>query len=375
MLSRTRWSKLLLIVGIVVALSAPAWAQVPEMLEDTLTVGVSADGDLKFGWESTRASMSHIVYGTSADAMDQQTAQYFSLDAFHEHVIRKVEPNTTYYYQIVHMNWSDEQSESEVQTYTTPALESVETISGFGATAQVNLSWEPVFGAATYRVERGTAAGGPYEVVANIETTSYADADADLGVPYYYRVVTVAPDGSTGEPSQVLEVVPVEGPISGIEVVAPNLKAIYEAEHGSTPDFSPLWALEVGTPQYVDRPTSTHQVTSVPEALQGAHLIPAINDDKEVQSQEYFIIDLYYDTTLYIAFDPRAIQDNWLPNWVKEQFEETGIQIVVHDPDPNVVAGMPIFKKEVTAGRLVLPSNMAPSGNSTHYFLIIPARN
>lgn len=182
-------------------------------------------------------------------------------------------------------------------------------------------------------------------------------------------------DGTTGEPSQEIEVIPVEGPMSGIEVIAPNLQSAYEGFHGPTTNFDAVRTLQVGAAQYVDRAASTHRITSVPEALQGAHLIPAINDDKQVQSQEYFTIDLYYNTTIYVAFDPRAIDNNWLPNWVREQFEETDLKIGVHDPDPSVVAGMPVFKKEVTAGRLVLPSNMAPSNDTTHYILMIMPRN
>lgn len=375
MTNRTRWGKLLLVVGIVAMMAAPAWANAPEMIEGTLDVSVSVDGNIEFFWESTTASMSHIVYGTSADALDQETAEYFSLDAFHKHVIAGAEPSTTYYYQIVHSNWSAEQSETDVMTYTTPALESVSRLSGFGATKQVNLSWDPVFGAATYRVERSETSGGPYATVADVESASYVDADAELGVPYYYRVISVALDGATGDPSQEIEVVPVEGPMSGIEVIAPNLKSAYEGFNGPAPDFNPIRTLQVGVPQYVDRAASTHRITGVPEELEGANLIPAINDAKQVRSDEYYIIDLYYNTTIYVAFDPRAIQQNWLPSWVKDQFEETDMTIIVHDPDPTVVTGMPVFKKEVQAGRLVVPSNMATSNDSTHYVLIIGARN
>ncbi len=376
MFKTIRSLKLVLVAGLLALVAVPGWAAPPELVEGTLKVELSADGSLTFTWESTTASMSHIVYGTAPDAMDQQTSQYFSLDAFHRHVIEKVEPSTTYYYQIVIMNWTDEKTESEVLTFETPALESVDTVSGFGAISQVNLSWAPAFGAATYRIERSEAADGPYEIVGESETTSFSDANVELGVPYYYRVITVASDGTTGEPSKVIEVIPVEGPISGIEVIAPDLKAAYEGYHGPTGSFEAVRTLQVGAAQYVDRPVNTHSITSVPEALQGAHLIATINDDKQVWSQEYFVIDLYYNTTVYLAFDPRARRDNWLPSWVQEQFEETNLTVGVNDPDGFVSStGMLLFKKEVTAGRLVLPSNMAPSGDATGYFIIILPRN
>lgn len=376
MLKTMRSLKLMLVAGVIALLAVPVWAAPPEMVEGTLHVELSADGSLTFTWQSTTASMSHIEYGTAPDALDQQTSQYFSLDAFHKHVIENVEPNTTYYYRIVIMNWTDEKTESEVFSFTTPPMESVETVSGFGAAGQVYLSWAPAFGAAKYRIERSVQADGPYEVVGESETVSFNDADVELGVSYYYRVITVAADGTTGEPSEVIEVIPVEGPLSGIEVVAPDLKAAYEGYHGPTSNFEAVRPLEVGAAQYVDRPVSTHSIKSVPEALQGAHLIATINDNKQVWSEEYFVIDLYYNTTVYVAFDPRAERDNWLPSWVREQFEETDLTIGVNDPDGFVSStGMLLFKKEVSAGRLVLPSNMAPSGDSTSYFIVILPRN
>ena len=129
------------------------------------------------------------------------------------------------------------------------------------------------------------------------------------------------------------------------------MKAAYEGYHGPTGSFEAVRTLQVGAAQYVDRPVNTHSITSVPEALQGAHLIATINDDKQVWSQEYFVIDLYYNTTVYLAFDPRARRDNWLPSWVQEQFEETNLTVGVNDPDGFVSStGMLLFKKEVTAG-------------------------
>ena len=180
MFKTIRSLKLVLVAGLLALVAVPGWAAPPELVEGTLKVELSADGSLTFTWESTTASMSHIVYGTAPDAMDQQTSQYFSLDAFHRHVIEKVEPSTTYYYQIVIMNWTDEKTESEVLTFETPALESVDTVSGFGAISQVNLSWAPAFGAATYRIERSEAADGPYEIVGESETTSFSTRMSNL---------------------------------------------------------------------------------------------------------------------------------------------------------------------------------------------------
>jgi CubicO group peptidase (beta-lactamase class C family) len=51
---------------------------------------------------------------------------------------------------------------------------------------QVTLSWIP-FGS-SYTVQRGTAAGGPYSIVATLTGTTYTDTGLASGSAYYYRV-------------------------------------------------------------------------------------------------------------------------------------------------------------------------------------------
>lgn len=53
---------------------------------------------------------------------------------------------------------------------------------------RIDLSWSPV-SAASYRVYRATAAGGPYtQIAAGLTGTSYSDTDVHGGVTYYYVV-------------------------------------------------------------------------------------------------------------------------------------------------------------------------------------------
>jgi fibronectin type 3 domain-containing protein len=57
---------------------------------------------------------------------------------------------------------------------------------------QVTVSWNPVSGAETYTVKRGTASGGPYSTIASgLTGTTYNDTSAALGTTYYYVVYAV----------------------------------------------------------------------------------------------------------------------------------------------------------------------------------------
>lgn len=54
---------------------------------------------------------------------------------------------------------------------------------------KVNLSWDPVDGAISYKVKRATEIGGPYKWIdASVPGTSYVDTTVTNGTRYFYRV-------------------------------------------------------------------------------------------------------------------------------------------------------------------------------------------
>lgn len=68
---------------------------------------------------------------------------------------------------------------------------------------EIDLAWNPVIGANTYNLYRGTSNNGPYPTVINgLTTTSYADTNVTNGVTYYYVVTAV---GAGGESSTSLQ--------------------------------------------------------------------------------------------------------------------------------------------------------------------------
>ncbi|MFB3827547.1 MAG: PKD domain-containing protein [Bryobacteraceae bacterium] len=60
--------------------------------------------------------------------------------------------------------------------------------------AQVQLTWTPKAGAASYNVYRGTVSGGPYVKIRTVFTTAILDTGLTNGTTYYYVVRPAAPN-------------------------------------------------------------------------------------------------------------------------------------------------------------------------------------
>ena len=83
----------------------------------------------------------------------------------------------------------------------TVASQTISAPTGVTATPRgkrIQISWQPVAGAVTYRIYRGTAPGGegaaPF--ASGLTSTSYNDGAVTKGTTYYYRVSAVAANGN-----------------------------------------------------------------------------------------------------------------------------------------------------------------------------------
>lgn len=68
--------------------------------------------------------------------------------------------------------------------------------------SQVTLNWDAIAGATGYNVKRSTTAGGPYETIANVTTTSYVDTDVVNGTTYYYAVTAITADDESANSNE-----------------------------------------------------------------------------------------------------------------------------------------------------------------------------
>ncbi len=105
-----------------------------------------------------------------------------------------------------------------------------------GGNQQVLLSWEPVPGAANYKVLRGTASGGE-TLLATISSSTYSDTAVSNGVTYYYEVTAVNSSGASGpsnEASATPESTPPPAPVLTATASNGQITLSWSASAGAT---------------------------------------------------------------------------------------------------------------------------------------------
>jgi fibronectin type 3 domain-containing protein len=117
---------------------------------------------------------------------------------------------TTYYYVVSAVNSCGEGSNS-TQVSATPAVTVPATPTGLTATAgpgakKITLSWTGSSGATSYKVQRGTASGGPYTPIATTTATGFTNTGLTSGTTYYYVVSAVNSAGTSPNSSQAFAI-------------------------------------------------------------------------------------------------------------------------------------------------------------------------
>ena len=120
--------------------------------------------------------------------------------------------------------------------------------------------------------------------------------------------------------------------------------------------------LAVGKVMYTDR---TYKITAVPSSLAGASLIRTANDDKRNTGSSLLTFDLSQQSTVYVAYDPRATAlPSWLSGWEKLT-DRLGV-------DDSQISNMNLYSKSFPAGKVTLGGNMASpaTGAQTNYLVL-----
>jgi hypothetical protein len=136
----------------------------------------------------------------------------------------------------------------------------------------VELTWDAIAGAVSYGVLRGTASGGPYELLATTDVPAYTDTAVADGVTYYYVVVALDAAGNESDPSvevAVADVAPTPTPAptsTWTPTATPTLEPTSTTEPAATPTPTPtLTSTPTLTPTGTPAPTATPEVPSTPQ--------------------------------------------------------------------------------------------------------------
>jgi hypothetical protein len=82
--------------------------------------------------------------------------------------------------------------ESDLSVFTSAATQGLTAPTGISASAlslsSIQITWDPVAGASSYRVYRSTNANGSYIRINENSATSYTDTGLTAGTTYYYKV-------------------------------------------------------------------------------------------------------------------------------------------------------------------------------------------
>lgn len=163
-----------------------------------LTADVLNTTSINLNWGLVPNSIYYRVYqSATGGAGTYSLASSVTTDIYYmpSQTTLTVAAGATYYLYVVAVNDSGvESSPSNVVSVTTGSAPT--TLTATSINKMIQLSWDPVGGAASYIVRRGLVSGGPFGVIASgVAGTSYNDTDIVNGITYIYVVDAVLPGG------------------------------------------------------------------------------------------------------------------------------------------------------------------------------------
>jgi hypothetical protein len=203
-----------------------------------LTVGTITSNSIAVTWASISNILGYNVYvGTTSENMTQH-----GTPTTNSYTITNLTFNTEYYIAVSANNDSGESSQSSAIKATTklPAPTGVIATPQLSSTS-IQVSWNALIGAASYKVYRSSSATGNYTGIGTTPGTSYNNTGLTVSTPYYYKVSAVTSSNAEGELSDYVQTTisaqtkditsfrfddfPVNGTINGpnISVTVPNI--------------------------------------------------------------------------------------------------------------------------------------------------------
>ncbi len=205
-------------------------------------------------------------------------------------------------------------------------------------------SWEPLgnFGAHDLQISNTPNMSSPLYNITNIGNSRYLFEGLEYNNDYYWRVKAHNRNDENAW-CQIQKFHTMDYPKVSIH---------------SWDDYVLTW-IEENDQYYIDR---NDVVLSIPDQLKNLLWIKTSNN------KEYNIFEIYLrnKATIYVGFDSRATS---LPNWVTDNFSNTGLNIKVSDEANE----LNIWSRNVEKGYTYLLANMAEGAENikSHYIVLI----
>ena len=167
----------------------------------TATAG---NAQVTLGWTASAGATSYNIYRGTATGTETLIKTGVTTTSFTDTGLTN---GTTYFYKVTAVNAVGESAKSN-EASVTPSATGGAPAAPTGLTAtpssgQVALSWNPVAGATSYNVYRGTSSGTETLFESGIISTTNTDATVTNGTTYYYEVTAVNANGESAKSNEV----------------------------------------------------------------------------------------------------------------------------------------------------------------------------
>jgi len=165
-----------------------------------LAAGVITENSIAVSWNSISGVSGYTVYaGTSSGNLTQR-----GTPATASFTITGLTANTAYYIAVSAKNSAGEGAQSSPITATTantatklPAPTGLVVVQV--STSSIQVSWNAVSGAASYKIYRSSSAAGTYASIGTTPGTSYNDTGLTASTDYYYKISTLTNGNAEGD--------------------------------------------------------------------------------------------------------------------------------------------------------------------------------
>jgi len=160
----------------------------------------AGNGQVALSWTASSGATSYNVYRGTSSGGESTTAIATGIAGL-SYTNTGLTNGTHYYFKVAAVNTVGTSGYSNEASATPAGPPAAPTgLAAVPGNAQISLSWSASSGATSYRVYRGTTAGGESTtaVATGITTTSYTNTGLTNSTTYYYKVAAVNAVGTSG---------------------------------------------------------------------------------------------------------------------------------------------------------------------------------